>query len=108
MNITPTNGVLEVKMIQGGGLVSEFNELIIYPNPTRDNVYINFNVNYKGNVNLVVKSIDGRTVANVINQQMPKGNYTYSANLSSLAEGVYFATLIGDGDFLVGKILIMK
>jgi hypothetical protein len=108
MNITPTNGVIEVRMIQGGSVLSEFNELVIYPNPTRDNVFINFNVNYKGNVNLAIKSIDGRTVANVINQSMPVGNYTYSANLSSLAEGVYFAMLVGDGDFLVGKLIIMK
>jgi hypothetical protein len=108
MNITPTNGVVEVKMIQGGGVLSEFNELVIYPNPSKDNVFINFNVNYKGNVNLAIKSIDGRTVANVINQSMPVGNYTYSANLSSLAEGVYLAMLIGDGDFLVGKLIIMK
>ena len=108
MNITPTNGVIEVKMIQGGGVLSEFNELVIYPNPTKDNVFINFNVNYKGNVNLVIKSIDGRTVANVINQSMPVGNYTYSADLSLLSEGVYLAMLVGDGDFLVGKLIIMK
>jgi hypothetical protein len=39
---------------------------------------------------------------------MPVGNYTYSADLSLLSEGVYLAMFVGDGDFLVGKLIIMK
>lgn len=107
MNITPTNGVIEVKMISGGPLTN-INDLIIYPNPSPDNVYMNFNVTYKSNVNLTIRSLDGRVVANVINKKMPSGNYTYSANLSGLAEGVYYATMIADGDYLVGKIVLIK
>jgi hypothetical protein len=108
MNITPTNGVIEVRLIHVEDVLSEIDKILIYPNPTKNNVFINFDVNYKGNVNLIIKSIDGRTVANVINQIMPVGNYTYSADLSSLANGVYFVLLIGDGDFLVGKLIVTK
>lgn len=108
MNITPTNGVVEVRMIQGGNVISGLNELIIYPNPTRDNVYMNFNVTYKSDVKLTIRSIDGRVLADVINQSIPAGNYTYSADLSRLAGGVYFAMLVSDGDFLLGKIVILK
>lgn len=107
MNITPTNGVIEVKMISGGQLTN-INDLIIYPNPSADNFYMNFNVTYKSNVNLSIRSLDGRVVARVINKKMPSGNYTYSANLSGLADGVYYATMIADGDFLVGKIVLIK
>jgi hypothetical protein len=108
MNITPTNGVIEVRMIQGGSVLSGFNELIIYPNPTRDDVYMNFNVTHKSNVKLTIRSIDGRVISDVINKHMPAGNYTYSANLSGLAEGVYYAMLVSDGDFLLGKVVILK
>jgi hypothetical protein len=94
-------------MISGGPLTN-INDLIIYPNPSPDNVYMNFNVTYKSNVNLTIRSLDGRVVANVINKKMPSGNYTYSANLSGLAEGVYYATMIADGDYLVGKIVLIK
>jgi hypothetical protein len=108
MNITPTNGVIEVKMVQGGGLIGELNEMTIYPNPSRGDVYLNFNITHKSNVNVSIRSMDGRLIGTIINQKMPSGNYTYSANLNGFAEGIYYATLVADGDFLVGKIVLLK
>lgn len=108
MNITPTNGVIEVRMVPGGGLISELNKMTIYPNPSSGDVYLNFNITHKSNVNVSIRSIDGRLVGTTINQKMPPGNYTYSANLNGFAEGIYYATLVADGDFLVGKIVLIK
>jgi hypothetical protein len=108
MNITPTNGVIEVKMIQGGGFLNNINDLVIYPNPSTSKIYFNFNVTFKSNVNLSIRSMDGRVVSTVINKEMPAGNYTYFTNLERLSDGIYYATMVADGDFLVGKIVLIK
>lgn len=108
MNITPTNGVIEVRMVSNGGLKNNIKDLVIYPNPSTGNFYMNFNVKYKGNVDLNIRSTDGRVVAKVINKNMPSGNYTYSTDLSNLPQGVYYATMITDSDFLLGKIVLIK
>lgn len=107
LNIIPTNGVLEVKVLNGRPL-NNVNDLIIYPNPSSNKVYFNFNVTYKSNVNLSIRSMDGRVVSIVINKEMPSGNYTYSSNLDGLSDGIYYATMVADGDFLVGKIVLIR
>jgi hypothetical protein len=107
MNISPTNGIIEIKRISNN-VISNINELIIYPNPTQNGIYINFNVTQSSNVDLTIRSIDGRIVSKIIDKQMPVGNYTYFADLNKLAGGVYYATIIADADFQIGKIVLIK
>jgi len=107
MNITPTNGIVEIKRISNNPLTNT-NELLIYPNPTQNNIYINFNVTHTSNVNLTIRSMDGRVVSTILNKQMPVGNYTYFADLNKLAGGVYYATIIADADFGIGKVILIK
>ena len=106
MNLTATNGVVEVKMIQSGNF-SNVNELIIYPNPTSDLAFMRFNVEVSGDVDLVIRSIDGRMVSEVVNGYMPSGTYTYSSNLESLADGIYFASIITPSEVKYAKIVII-
>lgn len=106
MNLTATNGVVEVKMIQSGNF-SNVNELIIYPNPTSDLAFMRFNVEVSGDVDIVIRSIDGRMVSEVVNGYMPSGTYTYSSNLESLVDGIYFASIITPSEVKYAKIVII-
>lgn len=96
MNITPANGIIEVKMIQiGGGVnVGDPFQVLAFPNPTTGYVTIMFNVVNEGETHLGISDINGRMVYEVLSEKsMPTGRYMYSAELGNLPTGSYLAVL---------------
>jgi len=95
MNITPTDGRVEVKMISGGIInIDDIQEMLTYPNPTNGALTIVFNVTQEGPAVLGIMDINGRLVAKVFQEnRMPEGKYSYTANLGELAAGTYLAIL---------------
>lgn len=106
MNITPTNGIYEVKMIGGKSLME--NEILVYPNPTTGEVVVKFNVPTDGNVILSFVDINGKSVITVLEQYMPSGNYSYTASLHGLTPGTYFTTLMSSSAISVNKTVLTK
>jgi len=106
MNITPTNGLYQVKMIKGVSLKD--NEILVYPNPTNGEVTIKFNVPMDGNVTLSFVDGNGRVVSNILNEYMPSGNYTYRASLSGFAPGSYYTTMTSSTAISVNKTVLIN
>lgn len=106
MNITPTNGLYQVKMVRGISLKE--NEILVYPNPTTGEVTIKFNVPMDGNVSLSFVDINGRVVTNILNEYMPSGNYTYRASLSGFAPGSYYTTMTSVNAISVNKTVLIN
>ena len=106
MNITPTNGVYEVKSINGTELKN--NEILVYPNPTTGEVLIKFNVSVDGDVSLSFIDQSGKKAITVFEQYMPSGNYSYSASLESLRAGTYYTTLVTKSAISVNKTVLIK
>jgi hypothetical protein len=91
MNIVPTNGVVEINKIGNQTFIT--GDMIVYPNPTNGDVFVNFKVDKSGETELCLFDVAGRKVFTIINKYMAKGQYVYSTNLSSLASGLYIAKL---------------
>jgi hypothetical protein len=106
MNIIPTNGLYQVKMIKGVTLKD--NEILVYPNPTTGEVTIKFNVPIDGNVTLSFVDVNGRVVSNVLNEYMPSGNYTYKASLSGFTPGSYYTTMTSVNAISVNKTILIN
>jgi hypothetical protein len=106
MQVTPTNGVYEVKSLNGVELKE--NQILVYPNPTTGEVIIKFNVPVDGNVNLSFVDGNGKKAITVFEQYMPSGNYSYSANLRSLTPGTYYTTLMTSSAISVSKTVLQK
>jgi hypothetical protein len=106
MQVTPTNGVYEVKSLNGVELKE--NQILVYPNPTTGEVIIKFNVPVDGNVNLSFVDGNGKKAITVFEQYMPSGNYSYSASLSSLIPGTYYTTLMTSSAISVSKTVLQK
>lgn len=106
MEITPTNGVYEVKSINGVELKE--NEILVYPNPTTGEVVIKFNVSIDGDVSLAFVDGNGKRAITVFEQYMPSGNYAYSATLESLRPGTYYTTLTTKVGISVNKTILQK
>lgn len=106
MEVTPTNGLYQVKMI--GGISLKENEIIVYPNPTTGDVTIKFNVPVDGNVNLSFSDANGAKVMTVLEEYMPSGNYTYTTTLRGLANGSYFTVLTTSSAISVNKTILQN
>jgi hypothetical protein len=108
MNITPTMGIVQVDRVFYKPIVktTEFC-LLATPNPNPGVMKIAFNLLEEGETELAIFDAFGRKVAQVLNQNMPKGQYVYTVN-ASLENGFYYASLINNGNLATNKILINK
>lgn len=95
--IRPTEGKVELKMIQGGGAIKvENNTLFLYPNPTQGIVTFAFTIVEGGAANLGVYDINGKKCIDVVNNNFPAGKYSYTVNLGNLSNGTYVVVLAMD------------
>ena len=93
LEITPTNGILQVVKSSVGGII-DANTIEIYPNPILDEVTITFNVeNASADAQLAVYDLQGRKIVTILSGQLPAGQYTYVKNLGRLAAGIYTLNL---------------
>lgn len=107
LSITPTNGIIVVyKMVapKRNVTIDEI-KMVVYPNPTTGFTSINFDVIEPGIVNLSVYDMAGKKVVTVLEKDMSTGNFTYSFNLNSFKDGLYFATLQSNTKVDATKIL---
>lgn len=95
--IRPTEGKVELKMIQGGGIVKvQDNTLFLYPNPTEGEVTFAFSITEGGNANLGVYDMGGKKCIDVITDNFPAGKYAYTVDLGNLTDGTYVVVLSTD------------
>jgi hypothetical protein len=93
LEITPTNGILQVVKSSVGGVI-DLNTVELFPNPVLDEVTITFNVeNASADAQLAVYDLQGRKVVTILSGQLPAGHYTYVKNLGRLAAGMYVISL---------------
>ncbi|MCB0720939.1 MAG: T9SS type A sorting domain-containing protein [Ignavibacteriae bacterium] len=79
-----------------------------YPNPFNPSTTIKFGLPRAGLVSLKVYDIAGREVAALINnQRMNAGQVTQRFNGSGLASGVYFYSLVIDGEMIATKKMLL-
>lgn len=81
----------------------------VYPNPTKDNAVISFNLTKNvGNLTIVVKDLLGKDVSSVINgQSFAAGKYTLSVDeTNQLSSGVYFIQFQADNNVITQKLVI--
>jgi hypothetical protein len=79
-----------------------------YPNPFNPTTKINFAITQSGFVNLKVYDITGKEVANLVNEKLATGSYSYEFNASVLSSGIYFYSLKTDNFVSTKKMILVK
>jgi len=106
LEITPTNGIIQVVKISNNVILIDNNSMEIVPNPVTDKVTVIFNVTEPTQATLTIKDLVGRTVMNILAGQVPEGQFQYNADLGKLAPGMYLATLsLENGKFIAEKLI---
>jgi hypothetical protein len=91
LNITPTDGIVQV--FRMGGHIYVGNDMELYPNPFTSKLTISFNIKQQGNTTLSIVDVTGKEVKSVMGDMTPSGKYTYTVDMSDLSDGMYLAVL---------------
>lgn len=79
-----------------------------YPNPFNPSTTIRFSIPETELVSLKVYNSIGEQVADLVNQELPSGNYTVNWNAANVSSGIYFYTLSGNGFKETKKMILLK
>jgi hypothetical protein len=107
LEITPTNGILQVIKSMNGKLIAP-NTIEVNPNPVLNDVAITFNVTSTTEAHLAIYDLQGRKVITILNGQLPAGQFTYVKDLGKLAQGMYVVNLFLDNENPINTKLIKQ
>jgi len=79
-----------------------------YPNPFNPTTSINFSMPVSGFVSLRIYNAIGQEVAELVNDFMEAGSYSYNINASQLSSGIYFYKLNSGNFSSVKKMMLIK
>ncbi len=81
---------------------------VISPNPFNNTTIINFSIEKKENINLVVYDNTGRIVRILLDEVKEKGTYQIPFNATDLAEGIYLCKLSTSSEIVSKSIVLSK
>lgn len=117
VNLTMSNAINQIAIYDtidvgisniGTEIPEKYNLYQNYPNPFNPTTNIRFDLPNAAFTSLKVYDINGREVADLVNQKLSAGKYEYSFNASALSSGVYYFK-ITSGDFnQIKKMILIK
>lgn len=84
-----------------------FNDLTIAPNPAQDQLFVNIDSDYAGDVNVVISDISGKTIYTV-SEKINTGKNKLNIDLTTCNSGIHFATVTTSRGSVTQKISIVK
>jgi len=107
LNVTASNGVVEIARIAPSVQLIE-KQILVFPNPTTGEVVIEFTNPIDGEVKLYFVDQTGKEVYVVLEKYLPRGTFSYTANLSDLNNGIYYTTLKTQINIISNKTILKK
>jgi len=69
---------------------ASFSEATIFPNPVKENMLLQFNVNSSAELQIEIYSMSGNMISGLYNGQVTQGLFTKEIQTESLSNGTYF------------------
>lgn len=102
INVQPAN------IVGIEGHKSEVNELTVYPNPFKETMFIDININDETNVEVFVTDLVGNTVGIISNKFMNTGSHKLQWSPENLSNGIYLLNVKTNHTLKVKKLLLNK
>ena len=83
-------------------------EISLYPNPSKGQSTLNYNLSDNGNVIINIYNIDGKIVKSFKEGYKTSGQYSKSLNLDKLTNGIYRYDIVVNDKISSGKIVLSK
>jgi len=81
--------------------------LLVYPNPARNHVNINYNLCRKSDINISILDIKGEYVNCILNEEQSKGSHELNWNYN-LEDGIYFIHIQSKTKTQIKKLIILN
>ena len=92
----------------GTEIPEKYNLYQNYPNPFNPTTNIKFDLITSAYTSLKVYDINGREVAELLNQNLQAGKYEYSFNAAALSSGIYYFKLVSGEFNQIKKMILLK
>jgi GEVED domain/Secretion system C-terminal sorting domain len=89
----------------GVGTLLDFNDVLVYPNPSTGMLFIDVQAKNLANLNVIVTAVTGQEVFRAGHQNID-GKFSTSIDLSSLAKGTYMVKLQSEKGSVVRNIVV--
>lgn len=86
----------------------DFNNMVVYPNPSSSISRIQFDLKADAVVKASVENIMGQEIAVLQNEQMNAGIHTINFVTESLSNGIYFVKLTTNGNSITQKVVVSR
>lgn len=97
-----------VSLVRNNIMPAKFELEQNYPNPFNPSTTIRYSIPKASFVSLKIFDILGDDVADLINKEMPAGNYSVNYNARNLSSGVYFYRIQAGSFIETRKLVLMK
>ncbi len=101
-------GTVVRSSIEAETIMGNARNLLITPNPFVHQATLTFTLDHASRVQLLANSADGKQLRVLSEASMEAGQYSYSWDTTDLAPGMYYVTLLLDGEPLVKKAVRVK
>ncbi len=78
-----------------------------FPNPFNNSTNIKYKTEKTSNIKLIIFDITGKKITTLINKKQSKGNYEIRFDGNNLSSGIYFYSLLFDGNRMGTKKMIL-
>lgn len=82
------------------------NSVLVYPNPSNDNITIDYHVIENGKITISLISMDGRIIETLISDHKKKGKYTLNKSVN-IEAGCYFINFQNANQLITKKIIFI-
>jgi len=82
--------------------IAEVNELLLFPNPTSNQLHLLVSSAKNENVNVFIHALDGKLVFN----SNIESNTAHTIDVSALPQGVYFVKASSNGNSIIKKVVV--
>lgn len=92
----------------GTEIPEKYNLYQNYPNPFNPTTNIKFDIPASAFASLKIYDINGREIAQLVNENLSAGRYQYSFNAASLPSGIYYFKLVSGEFNQIRKMILLK
>ncbi|MCG9879215.1 MAG: PKD domain-containing protein, partial [Bacteroidia bacterium] len=104
-SVSKTINVVATSLEEKMSVINGFN---VYPNPTRERVFVDFNLNKSENVSISIMDLTGKEVISIPASNLNAGKHTSEIETSALSEGMYMIRISGAESSLTSRLVIIK
>ena len=80
----------------------------VYPNPSSGNFTIDYSLNEKANIKMLLFDMPGRKISELLNQNKSAGSYTYYTNDLNILHGTYILKIYKDNIPAGEKLIVVQ